>query len=187
VKNPWLSLTLAALVTAACALGDAALAVPTTQKASSASARKATNQVNQALAAKSTPSQANPSQANPKKHRVVIQVTQNDPVLMNIALNNAQNLMTHYQSKGEPIEIEFVAYGPGLHMLRGDTSPVKDRLSTFALQNPKVVFSGCGNTLTNQSKQEGKEISLVSEARVVQTGIARVMELQEQGWSYVRP
>ena len=182
MKNPWLSLTLAALVTAACALGDAALAVPTTQKASSASARKATNQVNQALAAKSTP-----SQANPKKHRVVIQVTQNDPVLMNIALNNAQNLMTHYQSKGEPIEIEFVAYGPGLHMLRGDTSPVKDRLSTFALQNPKVVFSGCGNTLTNQSKQEGKEISLVSEARVVQTGIARVMELQEQGWSYVRP
>ena len=182
MKNPWLSLTLAALVTAACALGDAALAVPTTQKASSASARKATNQVNQALAAKSTP-----SQANPKKHRVVIQVTQNDPVLMNIALNNAQNLMTHYQSKGEPIEIEFVAYGPGLHMLRGDTSPVKDRLSTFALQNPKVVFSGCGNTLNNQSKQEGKEISLVSEARVVQTGIARVMELQEQGWSYVRP
>jgi uncharacterized protein len=182
VKNPWLSLTLAALVTAACALGDAALAAPTTQKANSANARKATKQVNQALAAKSTR-----SQANPKKHRVVIQVTQNDPILMNIALNNAQNLMTHYQSKGEPIEIEFVAYGPGLHMLRGDTSPVKDRLSTFALQNPKVVFSGCGNTLNNQSKQEGKEISLVSEARVVQTGIARVMELQEQGWSYVRP
>jgi intracellular sulfur oxidation DsrE/DsrF family protein len=49
------------------------------------------------------------------------------------------------------------------------------------------VFSGCGNTLNNQSKQEGKEISLVSEARIVQTGIARVMELQEQGWSYVRP
>ena len=165
-------------------MGNAALAVPTTQKASSANehgARKATKQANQPVL-KSTR-----SQANPKKHRVVIQVTQNDPLIMNIALNNAQNLMTHYQSKGESVEIEFVAYGPGLHMLRGDTSPVKDRLSTFALQNPTVVFSGCGNTLNNQSKQEGKEISLVSEARVVQTGIARVMELQEQGWSYVRP
>ena len=67
-------------------------------------------------------------------------------------------------------------------MLRSDTSPVKDRLSTFALQNPKAVFSACGNTLNNQSKQESKEITLVSEARIVR---CRVMELQEQGWAYV--
>ena len=72
-------------------------------------------------------------------------------------------------------------------MFRSDTSPVKDRISTFALQHPKAVFSACGNTLNNQSKQESKEITLISEARVVQTGIARVLELQEQGWGYVRP
>ena len=127
------------------------------------------------------------SQAPATEHRVVIQVTQNDPGLMHMALNNAQNLTTHYDGKGERVKIEFVAYGPGLHMLRSDTSPVKDRLSTFALQNPKTVFSACGNTLNNQSKQESKEITLVSEARIVETGIARVMELQEQGWAYVRP
>ena len=176
MNRPWLSLIIAALVVPACALGDWAVA-KATEKAGSATetgARKA-KPADQPLAVKS------------KEHRVVIQVTQNDPALMNIALNNAQNLMTHYQTKGEQVQIEFVAYGPGLHMLRNDTSPVKDRLSTFALQNPKVVFSGCGNTLNNQSKQEGKELSLVSEARIVQTGIARVMELQEQGWSYVRP
>jgi uncharacterized protein len=146
--------------------------------------------------AKPAPSLANPSGARPPakdtqppaiEHRVVIQVTQNDPGLMNMALNNAQNLTTHYRGKGESLKIEFVAYGPGLHMLRSDTSPVKDRLSTFALQNPTTVFSACGNTLNNQSKQESKELTLVSEARIVQTGIARVMELQEQGWAYVRP
>ena len=122
-----------------------------------------------------------------KENRVVIQVTQNDPALMNIALNNAQNLTTHYEGKGERVIIEFVAYGPGLHMLRSDTSPVKDRISTFALQHPKAVFSACGNTLNNQSKQEGKEIILISEARLVQTGIARIVELQQDGWAYIRP
>jgi uncharacterized protein len=127
------------------------------------------------------------SQAPAKEHRVIIQVTQNDPGLMNMALNNAQNLTRHYEGKGERVKIEFVAFGPGLHMLRSDTSPVKDRLSTFALQHPKAVFSACGNTLNNQSKQESKEITLVSEARIVQTGIGRVMELQEEGWAYVRP
>ena len=178
-------LMIATLSLPAHALSDEAGAFPSTQLASSDSergARKSQPQAKQPPAPKSTQ-----SQAVPKEHRVVIQVTQNDPALMNIAMNNAQNLVTHYQSKNESVQIEFVAYGPGLHMLRSDTSPVKDRLSTFALQNPKVVFSGCGNTLNNQSKQEGKEISLVSEARIVQTGIARVMELQEQGWSYVRP
>ena len=54
-----------------------------------------------------------------KPHRVVIQVDQNDVEVMNLALNNAKN---------EDAVVEIVAYGPGLHMLRDDTSPVKDRI-----------------------------------------------------------
>lgn len=127
------------------------------------------------------------SRAQAGEHRVVIQVSQNDSALMNMALNNAQNLVAHHQAKGENVQVEFVAYGPGLHMLRSDSSPVKERLSALASTTPSIVFSGCGNTMSGQSKQEGKDISLVSEARVVPTGIARILELQEQGWTYVRP
>ena len=125
--------------------------------------------------------------AAPKVHRVVIQVTQNDPALMSIALNNAENLSNYFEQKDQRVQIEFVAYGPGLHMLRSDTSPVRDRIKSFAEKNKKVTFSGCGNTLNAQSKQENKEIALLPEARVVPAGIARIIELQEQGWTYVRP
>lgn len=118
-------------------------------------------------------------------HHAVIQVTQNDPAIMNMALNNAENLTKYYRDKGEQIDIELVAYGPGLHMLRSDTSPVKVRLGVLAMDN--MTFSACGNTLKGQAKQEGKEISLVPEARIVPAGIARIMELQEQHWTYVRP
>ena len=118
-------------------------------------------------------------------HHVVIQVSQNDPAVMNMALNNAENLTKYYRDKGEQIDIELVAYGPGLHMLRSDTSPVKVRLGVLAMDN--MTFSACGNTLNGQAKQEGKEISLVPEARIVPAGIARIMELQEQHWTYVRP
>jgi intracellular sulfur oxidation DsrE/DsrF family protein len=120
-------------------------------------------------------------------HRVVIQVTQNDPALMNTALNNAENLVRYYESKGEKIEIEFVAYGPGLNMVRSDTSPVKDRLTAIAGNMKNVSFSGCENTRAGQSRAENKAISLVSEAKIVPTGIGRVVELEEQGWTYVRP
>jgi hypothetical protein len=122
-----------------------------------------------------------------KTHRVVIQVTQNDPAVMNMALNNAENMAKFYKDKGEKIEIEFVAYGAGLNMMRSDTSPVKERLTAISSSMKNVTFTGCGNTLANQSKQENKAITLVPEARVVPTGIARIVELEEQGWTYVRP
>ncbi len=138
---------------------------------------------NRAMAAKSAATKT----TAPKLHRVVIQVTQNDPALMSIALNNAENLTNYYQQKGERVQIEFVAYGPGLHMLRSDTSPVRDRIKSFAEKNKTVTFSGCGNTLSVQSKQENKELTLVPEARIVPAGIARITELQEQKWTYVRP
>jgi intracellular sulfur oxidation DsrE/DsrF family protein len=129
---------------------------------------------------------AQPSASN-QAHRVVIQVTQNDPAIMNMALNNGENLAKFYKEKGEPIEIEYVAYGAGLNMVRSDTSPVKQRLAAITGAMKNVTFTGCANTMATQSKQENKEISLVPEARIVPAGIARVVELQEQGWTYVRP
>jgi intracellular sulfur oxidation DsrE/DsrF family protein len=122
-----------------------------------------------------------------KSHRVVIQVTQNDPAIMNLALNNAENLAKFYKDKGEPIQIEFVAYGPGLNMVRNDTSPVKERLAAMTGTMKNVTFTGCGNTLAAQSKQENRSISLFPEVHIVPAGIAHVVELEEQGWTYVRP
>ena len=122
-----------------------------------------------------------------KPHRIVIQVTQNDPAVMNMALNNAENLAKFYKEKGEPAQIEFVAYGAGLNMVRRDTSPVKERLLAMTGTMKNVSFAGCGNTMATQAKQENKDITLVPEAHVVSSGIARVVELEEQGWTYVRP
>ncbi len=122
-----------------------------------------------------------------KRHRVVIQVSENDPKIMNLALNNAENLTKFYERTGETVQIEIVAYGPGLNMVRSDTSPVKDRLAALGSHLKHVTFSGCGNTMENQSKQESKNISLLPEARIVPTGIARIVELEEQGWTYIRP
>lgn len=121
-----------------------------------------------------------------KVHRVVVQVTENDPAVMNMALNNVQNLVSYFHNKGEKIEIEVVAYGAGLAMMRSDTSPVKDRLAALS-GDKNITFSGCGNTLAKQSRAENKQISLVPEAHIVTAGIARVVELEEEGWTYVRP
>jgi intracellular sulfur oxidation DsrE/DsrF family protein len=130
-----------------------------------------------------TPSSA----ADPVHHRLAIQVNQNDPAVMNLALNNAVNVVQHYSAAGEEVEIEIVTYGPGLHMLREDTSPVKGRIKSIGESMPNVAFTACGNTSDAMKKAEGKEIPLVTQAKVVPAGVVRLMELQENGWSYVRP
>lgn len=125
--------------------------------------------------------------ADGKAHYLAIHVDDNDPAKMNIALNNAKNVSDYYAAKGETVEIEIVAYGPGLHMYRADTSPVKTRIAAMALENGNLKFSACGNTLNGMSKKEGKKVALIGEAEVVPSGVVRLMELQEQGWTYVRP
>jgi intracellular sulfur oxidation DsrE/DsrF family protein len=124
-----------------------------------------------------------------KPHRILIQVDQNDPAVMNLALNNATNVIDYYRAKHQDVHVDLVTYGPGLHMLRDDTSPVKDRIKQLKnMAFPSIVqFSACGNTKENMEKQEGKPVSIVSDATLVPSGVVHLMELQEKGWSYVRP
>jgi uncharacterized protein len=123
-----------------------------------------------------------------KSHRVAIQVDQNDPAVMNLALNNATNVIEYYRAKGETVDVDVVTYGPGLHMLRADSSPVQDRIKGLrdAAFPGKIQFSACSNTKENMEKKEGP-ISIMSDAVLVPSGVVRLMELQEQGWSYIRP
>lgn len=119
--------------------------------------------------------------------KIVLHVNQNDAAVMNLALNNAQNVASHYKAAKQPVSIEIVTYGPGLHMLRSDTSPIKPRLASFALEQPEVRFSACENTQNNMSKAEGKPVPIVSDAKVVPSGVVRLIELQQQGFAYVKP
>jgi intracellular sulfur oxidation DsrE/DsrF family protein len=125
--------------------------------------------------------------AQKTEHRLAVQVNANDPAAMNLVLNNVQNFADYHQGRGEPVEIEVVAYGPGLHMLRDDTSQVKDRIRSMSAAMPNVTFIACANTLLNMKKTEAKDVPLISQAKLVDSGVVRLVELQEKGWSYIRP
>ena len=127
--------------------------------------------------------------SNAPVHRLMIQVNQNDPAVMNLALNNATNVLEYYRSRGEQTDVDIVAFGPGLHMLRSDTSPVSDRIKGLKdVAFPGTVrFSACGVTRRGMETKEGKPVAMVPEASMVSSGVVHMMELQEKGWSYVRP
>jgi uncharacterized protein len=136
---------------------------------------------------KSTFALAAEAPAKKKEHYLILQVNSNDPAAMNLALNNAMNVTQYYAGTGENVKIEVVTFGPGLHMLRDDTSPVKARIETMSLSNPEISFKACGNTQANMHKAENKDIPIIRGVEVVKSGVIRIMELQEQGWTYVKP
>jgi intracellular sulfur oxidation DsrE/DsrF family protein len=120
-------------------------------------------------------------------HHIVIHVDQNDPAVMNMALNNVVNVSNYYKGQGDSTVIEVVAYGPGLNMYIPEKSPVADRIASMSLEMENLSFAACGNTLKGMSKKAGHDIKLMDEAKVVPSGVVRLVELQQQGYSYIRP
>ena len=122
-----------------------------------------------------------------EKHRLALQISDNDPTKMNAVLNVAANVSKYYSDKGDEVEIQIVAFNAGLHMLRDDTSPVKPRLKSFKQGMPNVSFMACENTLEAMTGTEGKEPPLVENATRVKAGVVTLIELGEKGWTIVRP
>ena len=113
------------------------------------------------------------------ENRVVIQVSDADAGKWNLALNNARNLQTDLGVKN--VDIEIVAYGPGIGMLKSD-SVVGNRISEAVGAGVKVV--ACENTMRGQKLAKGDMLSGIG---YVEAGVVEIMRRQQERWAYLRP
>lgn len=119
------------------------------------------------------------AQAPAGRARVVIQVSDNDPAKWNLALNNARNVQEDLGAAN--VDIEIVAYGPGLAMLRDD-SKVADRLGQALDKN--IGLFACENTMRNQKVSRS---DIYAGVKYVEAGVVHLMKRQREGWAYIRP
>src|SRR2546423_3122590 len=94
------------------------------------------------------PAAVSHAQAQPaatQRARVVIQVSDSDQAKWNLALNNARNIQADLGAAN--VDIEIVAYGPGIGMLKLD-SPVANRVDEANAAGVKVM--ACENTMKGQ-------------------------------------
>ena len=113
------------------------------------------------------------------QNRVVMQVSDADPGKWNLALNNARNLQADLGAAN--VEIEIVAYGPGIAMLKAD-STVGNRIGEALGSGVKVA--ACENTMRGQKLARSDMLSGIS---YVGAGVVEIMQRQQQGWAYIRP
>jgi intracellular sulfur oxidation DsrE/DsrF family protein len=118
---------------------------------------------------------------------IVMHVNVADPVQLNLVLNNLENIFEHYTKRDNDVAIRVVCHGPGLHLLRTDTSPVMDRIENMMDNAEQLAFYACSNTLARMTKAEGKAPELLAAAILVAAGLPEIIELQRQGWIYLKP
>jgi intracellular sulfur oxidation DsrE/DsrF family protein len=114
---------------------------------------------------------------------VALQLGDGDTESQARVLNVANNLIKHY---GGPdfIDIEIVAYGPGLSLLFPD-NPNSERISSLLAND--VRFVGCLNTVESIERATGKRPELIAETIPVKTGVAHLIERAQQGYVVIRP
>lgn len=113
------------------------------------------------------------------KQKVIFQVSDADPKKWHLALNNAKNVQADL-GKGNT-EIEIVAYGPGIAMLKMD-SEVGNRITEAAGTGVKIV--ACENTMKGQKLTKDDMLANIS---YVKAGVVELMQKQQEGYAYIRP
>lgn len=113
------------------------------------------------------------------KQQVVLQISDDNVKTWQTAFNVVNNLSNTY-GKGN-VQIEVIAFGDGIHALTFD-SKAAGRIPGALERGASVV--ACENSMTRfkLSRQD-----MAPDISYVRTGVQRIIERQQQGWTVIRP
>jgi intracellular sulfur oxidation DsrE/DsrF family protein len=116
------------------------------------------------------------------EHRIVLQLSDNDPKKQSLVISVAYNLLKAYDP--DKVAIEVVTFGPGIDLLRPDNSNRKLEESLVA---QGVRFDVCLNTVDTIERETGHRPDIIPLATPVQFGVVQILALTENGYTLVRP
>jgi len=116
------------------------------------------------------------------EHKIVLQLSDNDPRKQGLVLSVTSNLMKFYDP--DKVAIEIVAFGPGIELLKPD-NPVRKAVESLVAQGVRVDI--CLNTVDTLERESGKRPEFLSVATPVQVGVAQILHLTENGYTLVKP
>jgi intracellular sulfur oxidation DsrE/DsrF family protein len=120
-------------------------------------------------------------EAKPAKERVVLQVSDGNPATWNQALNVVENMKASYAKRGVDSEIQIVAFGQGIQMLKDDavvTNRVRDSMKGGA------QMVACENSMGRFKLTKDVMVGGITYS---ETGVIYIIEKQRQGWAVIRP
>lgn len=116
------------------------------------------------------------------EHRIVLQLSDNDPKKQGLVISVAYNLLKLYDP--DKVAVEVVTFGPGIELLFPGNS---NRKLVESLVAQGVRFDVCLNTVDTVERDTGKRPEFIAAATPVQVGVGQILSLTENGYTLVRP
>ena len=116
------------------------------------------------------------------EEKIVLQISDADPDKQTLILNVSNNLIKYYGP--DKVDIEIVAFGPGLRLLFKNNA---NNQRIKGLDEQGVRFAACQNTLDKMTSLLGEKPELNSHSSIVDAGVVRIIELQNQGYKLIKP
>lgn len=126
------------------------------------------------------------SPASDNVWRVVMHVDTTDTYLQNTLLDETEYLLKSSKDTGKKVQIEIVAYGAGLTLFDSDTSAYAERITSLQKQYTNLSLAACGRTIKRMTQDMHKDIRLLPNVTVANSGIRQIVKRQQEGWHYIR-
>lgn len=116
--------------------------------------------------------------------RVVLHLFSDEPARMEAALNMAEQLASARDRAGQPFRVEFIANGPGLHLLRAGGSAYADRIATLR-NHSNLRLIACREAM-GRMRERGIDVTLLPGVEEAPSAEGELANRLTQGWRYVQ-
>lgn len=116
--------------------------------------------------------------------RVVLHLFSDEPARMEAALKLADQLASERDEAGRPFRVEFIANGPGLHLLRAGGSPYAARIEQLR-HHENLRLVACRQAIA-RLQERGLEVNLLPGVEEAISAESELATRLTQGWRYVQ-
>ncbi|MGD8999044.1 MAG: hypothetical protein PVF75_01400 [Granulosicoccaceae bacterium] len=121
-----------------------------------------------------------------KVWRIVMHVNTLDDYLQNTLLEETEHAFETFKANNRELEVEIVAYGPGIEFLMPERSLYTDRIISMQKRYPNLTFTACERSYNRLKRKMGNEPKLIKNTKVAASGIREIIQRQQEGWHYIR-
>lgn len=137
---------------------------------------------NETARAESAPGALTPA----REVKIVLHLNKGSDESMRDVLDEAESVIKFYREQKQAALVEVITNGDGLNLLRADKSPYAQRIAHMQKRYDNLVFAACQNTIDRLKREQGIQAQLLPEAIVIDSGVAQIILLQQQGWAYIQ-
>ncbi len=124
-------------------------------------------------------------EAQTRPQNVILHISTDDPIKVSDALDQAEAMLARSKEKGQPFQLEIVANGDGLNLLRARYSSYPERTEELIHNYSNLTVMACARTL-KAIKEQGGDVKLLPNVSTTQSALERVVDRIQEGWLYIR-